>query len=293
MRTALLTVVAIVVVLTCILGSSALMTKVSAGREVARQHIAKATPDDVILQEIGIELRKATALNAEAQVEWDDLAHEKERCTRKKARLESDLATHREALKKERALLGTDQQEYIINGQRVSRQRLETDVLNRVRLCRDLENQIDAGRQEYAAYEQSLRTYQAQLDKSKAEYQAKAAELKQLQADLRTARVIEGLSTRLSAFSSLHENSNLARLTTEVRKRIGRSRASADSFSPAGSGLLDLSEGQGTSAEEAADRYLENLEQSNGASAIPEAPAQAIPAVPAEPETARDLKHHG
>ena len=51
--------VVVVVVLVCILGVSGFSTKISAGREMACRQIHKATPDDVILQEIGIEMRKA------------------------------------------------------------------------------------------------------------------------------------------------------------------------------------------------------------------------------------------
>lgn len=268
MRTALLTVVAIVVILACILGWNASTTIFGAGREVARQQIAKATPDDVLVQEMGIELRKAAERNAEAQVELDDLVQEQQSCANRTAQLQVDLTKHQDALKKARTLLDTNQPEYTLNGQRVSRPRLEQDLLDRVKVCRDLEAQLGTHRQEAAAYEQAVGTYRTQLDKSKAECQAKAAELTRLQAELRTARVIEGLGTRLGSLVNLQENSNLARLTTEVRKRIGRSRVAAEGLASAEAGLLDLSGNAGPSSQELADEYLASMEQPKGASSI-------------------------
>lgn len=264
MKTLVTVAVVVVVVLVCILGVSGFATKVSAGREVAFQQIHKATPDDVILQEIGIELRKAAERNAEAQVELEDLRHEYERRTDQAGRLESELTKHRQALTKERALLETDEQEFNLNGHRVSRQRVEQDILARVRVCKSLETDLRASQEESAAYQQSLIQFQAQIAKATQEYRAKLTEHDRLKADLRTVRVIQGLSTRLSSLSNLSENSNLARLTTEARKRIARSRASSELFSPAtGSGLLDLSSDPGISAKEAADAYLEGVAQSS------------------------------
>jgi chromosome segregation ATPase len=259
MRTALFTIVAVVVVLACILGWDALATKAQASREVARSQINKVTSDDIVVHEMGIELRKAGGRIAEAQVELDDLVHQQQSCTSRTTQLQADLAKHQEALKKARILLDTNQPEYSLNGQCVSRARLEQDLLARVKVCQDREAQLATNRQEAAAYEQAVGTYRAQLDKSKAECQAKAAELTRLQAELRTARVIEGLSTRLSSLANLQENSNLARLTSEVRKRIGRSRVATEGFASADSGLLDLSGNASPSAQEVADEYLRSL----------------------------------
>jgi len=259
MKTLVTVAVVVVVVLVCVLSVSGLATKLSAGRSVAIGQIHKVTPDDVILQEIGIELRKAAERNADAQVELEDLRHEYEHRTDQAGRMESELTMHRQALTKERALLETDQQEFDLNGQRVSRQRVEQDILARVRVCKSLETDLGASQEESTAYQQSLVQFQAQIAKATQEYQAKLTEYDRLRADLRTACVIQGLSTRLSSLSNLGENSNLARLTSEARKRIARSRASSELFSPAtGSGLLDLSSDSGTSAEEAADAYLES-----------------------------------
>ena len=276
MKTLVTVAVVVVVVLVCILGVSGFATKVSAGREVAFQQIHKATSDDVILQEIGIELRKAAERNAEAQVELEVLRHEDECLTDQAGSLESDLTEHRQALTKEQALLETDQQEFNLNGQRVTRQRVEQDILARLRFCKSLESDLRDSQEESTAYQQSLIQFQTQLSKATQEYQTKLTEYDRLRAELRTARVIQGLSTRSNSLLNLGENSNLIRMMTEVRKRIARSRASSELFSPTtGSGLLDLSSDSGTSAKEAVDTYLESVAQSNVVQSRPEIPVQS------------------
>jgi len=125
-----------------------------------------------------------------------------------------------------------------------------------------METDLGVSQEESRAYEQSLHQFQSQIAKATQEYQVKLTEHDRLRADLRTSRVIQGLSTRLSSLSNLGENSNLARLTAEARKRIAQSRADSELFSPAvGSGLLDFSSASGPSAKEAADAYLEGVSQ--------------------------------
>jgi len=262
MKTLVTIAVVVLVVLACVLGVSAAAVKLTASREVARQQIHKVTPDDIILQEIHIELGNAAKRNAEAQVELQDLRHEYQRRVDQTGQLESKLDEHRQALAKARTLLESDRQEFILSGQRIARQRLAQDVLARIRVCKSLETDLSASQEESRAYEQSLQQFEGQIVKATQEYQVKVTEYDRLRADLRTSRVIQALSTRLSTVSTLSENSNLARLTAEARKRIARSRASSELFTPAAdSGLLDFSSASGPSAKEAADAYLEGVSQ--------------------------------
>jgi len=262
MRNLVTIAVVVLVVLVFVLGVGPAVTKLNAGREVAARQIHKVTPDDVILAEIQGELRLATERNAEAQVELQDLRHEYQRRVNQTGRLESKLDEHRQALAKARTLLESDRQEFILSGQRIARQRLAQDVLARIRVCKSLETDLSASQDESRAYEQSLQQFEGQITKATQEYQVKVTEYDRLRADLRTSRVIQALSTRLSTVSTLSENSNLARLTAEARKRIARSRASSELFTPAAdSGLLDFSSASGPSAREAADAYLEGVSQ--------------------------------
>ena len=262
MKNIVITIIVVVLILAVILGWGGLMTKVSASREVVRSQIAKATPDDVILNEVEIELRKATERNADAQVEYADLKHEADRKQRIINSIEDRLAEHQRVLAKEGTMLQTGNNQFEIKGRQVSRERLEADVFGRLKVCKELGQQLEAERREYAAYQQSLQVYRKQIDDSLAEYHAKTGELQRMKVELRTARTIEALSSRVSNLGNLHENSNLARLTTEVRKRISRSRALAEWQTPtASAGLLDLSEDTGESATEAIDEYFGATDQ--------------------------------
>ena len=91
MRTLVTIAVVVLVVLVFVLGVSPTITKLTASREVVAGQIHKATPDDVILQEIRIELRKATERNAEAQVELQDLRLEYHRRVDRTSQLEGKL----------------------------------------------------------------------------------------------------------------------------------------------------------------------------------------------------------